>query len=88
MNGAPPINFETPIPEEPAFLALVRRAGLSALNADASLAEVSVCLAKLESLARGADARTLALVRQEAIRLVKATRAADAPAQLVDAHLN
>jgi len=72
---------------EPAFKRMVRLSGIANLAAGASLTDVSTCLEKLTTLATGEDARTLALVREEAIRSIKASGATEAPAKLVDAHL-
>jgi len=69
------------------FDELVRQSGLGELAPGAALADVGARLDALGKLAKGADAPTLALVREEAIRIVKAIGCSDAPAKLVDANL-
>jgi putative DNA primase/helicase len=88
---AAPIDLEAPVTalgqSEPAFVEIIRQAGLADLSPDTSLAELSPRLEALATGVAGADARTLALVREDAIKRIRASGATDAPAKLVDAHL-
>jgi hypothetical protein len=69
------------------FEEFLTASGLSSLERGASLARVGECLRRLTKLVGDTDPSTLALVRSAAVRLVRATGAADAPARLVDACL-
>jgi integrase len=66
---------------------IVHASGIRELGKDAPLGEVAARLNKLGEEAAGADARTLALVREEAIRSVRGADA-EAPARLVDNELS
>jgi len=88
----PPLDLNAPPPPEvsepPPFLQFVRDSGLARMREGASLTDVSHCLDALARLVvQCTSAQTLALVREHAIRLVKATGLVDSPAKLVDAHL-